>query len=188
MSIRKTLLLSAALAFGGLTAPAIAQDAAAPAAVPQITAGMAVKDPQGGAIGTIESVDGANVVLKTDRHQVRLPNNAFAAADGGLVMGMTLAEVNAAVDQSMAQAANAVAVGATVYGSGGGTVGTVTEKDDQFATVKLASGTLVKLPVSAFGPGQNGPMIGMTAAQLEAQVASSAPAPAAAPEAETEGE
>jgi hypothetical protein len=52
-------------------------------------------------------------------------------------------------------------------------VGTIQEADAEFATVKLSKGA-AKLPVGSFAKGPKGPMIGETAASLEAKVAAAA--------------
>jgi preprotein translocase subunit YajC len=165
MIIRNRFVLSTALfASMAFAAPALAQ----PAPDAAITVGVAVSDPQGGAVGTIAAVDGDFVTLKTDRHEVRLPKASFAAgAETGLVMGMTQAEVNAAVEQSLADLGPVLAVGATVRDTAGGVVGTVESFDEEFATIKLSTNR-VRLPVTAFGRGAQGPVIAMTAAELEA--------------------
>jgi hypothetical protein len=99
---------------------------------------------------------------------VRLPKTSFTAHDGGFIMAMTRAQVNAAVEQSLASAAEKIVVGATVTGSQGATVGTIDALDDEYATLKLSSGKLVRLPRSGLAPGPNGAVIGMTVAELEA--------------------
>ena len=176
MTIRNTLLVSAAmLASAALAQPALAQTAPA-AAQAAMTVGAKVADTAGGEVGTITSVDGEFVILKTDRHEVRLPVASFTAVEDGYIMAMTRAEVNAAVEQTLASADNLLTVGAMVHDTSGGVVGSVEKVDAQFATVKLASSTLVQLPVSAFGPGQSGPVIAMTAAELEAQAGAATPA------------
>lgn len=184
MSIRKPAFLSCALLVAVAAAqPAFAQTAQpAPAAAAQMEVGAQVSDTSGGAIGTITSVDGAFVVLKTDRHEVRLPATSFTRVDNGYIMGMTQAEVNAAADQSLAEAAAKIAVGATVRGSGGVEVGTIGALDAQFVTLKTADG-LVKLPREGVGVGPDGPVIGLTAAELKAAVSA---AGGAAPDAPVE--
>jgi hypothetical protein len=84
--------------------------------------------------------------------------------------------VNAAVEQSLAKADTLVTVGAMVRDTSGGFVGSVQKVEGDLATLRLSSGTLVALPVSAFGPGASGPVIGMTAVELEAAGAASAAA------------
>ena len=167
MNLRIKLLISAALAAGiAGAAPAVAQ-----------TVGAAVKDPKGGDVGTVTKVEGDFVILKTDKHEVRLPKTSFAAADGAFLIALTREQLNAEVDKALASGPS-VAAGVTVYGPEDGVVGTIEAVDAEFATVKLGSSKLVKLPLSAFGKGANGPVIGMTA-ELEA-AAGSAPAEAAA--------
>jgi preprotein translocase subunit YajC len=171
---RSVLKFSAALLAGSLLAaqPITAQTAAAA----NWSAGAKVSDTAGGEVGTIAKVDGDFVVLKTDRHEVRLPKTSFTAANGGFIMAMTRAQVNAAVEQTLAQADQKITVGASVSGSQGAAVGTIDAVDDESVTVKLTSGKLVRLPRSGVAPGPSGAVIGMTAAELEAAAAQAAPA------------
>ena len=135
------------------------------------TAGMQVVDAKGGVVGTVSGVMGDHVVVKTDRHEVRLPKASFTVDQNKLLFGMTQAELNAATDKSLAEAAAALVVGATVKGSAGATVGTIDAIDTEFATIKLASGKLVRIPRTGLGASAEGAVIGLTADQLEAQAA-----------------
>ncbi|MDB5737195.1 MAG: hypothetical protein JWO65_863 [Sphingomonas bacterium] len=73
----------------------------------------------------------------------------------------------------------ALAQGTTVYDSAGGTVGTIESVEGDFAV--LATGkSKVRLPKSSFGAGTKGPMIGMTAAQVDQAAAQAAPQATAA--------
>lgn len=165
MKISKLALASAIGAAVAFAAPALAQ----------MTVGAPVVDPQGGAIGTITVVDGDFVVVKTDKHEVRLPSTSFAKGDAGFVMGMTQAELNAAVEQSLAQASAKMVVGAAVKGSAGSDVGTIDAIDDEFVTLALAGGDQkVRLPRAAVAATPDGPMIGLTAEELKAQVGGAA--------------
>lgn len=66
-----------------------------------------------------------------------------------------------------AQASAAVTVGATVYDTSGGTVGTVDSTDGTNAVVN--TGTVkAAIPLSSLGKGEKGPVLAMTKAQLEA--------------------
>jgi len=163
MKVRNKLILIGLAASAAAMQPAFAQGASA-----DFAAGAKVSDTAGGDVGTVTKVDGDYVVLKTDKHEVRLPKSSFTAHNGGFIMAMTRAEVNAAVEKSLASAGEKIAVGATVAGSQGGTVGTIDALDDEFATGKLGAGKLVRLPRSALAPKPNGPVIGMTVAELEA--------------------
>ena len=179
MTIRNTFLVSAAMA-----QPAMAQ--AAPAAQASFTAGAKVSDTAGGAVGTITSVEGDFVTLKTNKHEVRLPKSSFTAVKDGFIMAMTQAQVNAAVDQSLAKAEALVAVGAMVRDTSGGMVGPIQEMDAQFVTLKLPN-ALVKLPRSAVAATPRGPVIAMTAAELTAQSGATATGSATADATGAEG-
>lgn len=166
MTLRNKLFLSTVSAALFVSAvPGVAQTAAATA---NFAAGAKVSDTQGGEVGTIARVDGEFVILKTDKHEVRLPKTSFTASNGGFIMAMTRDQVNAAVEQTQAQAAATLVAGAAVTGSEGGQIGTIDAIDDQFVTVKLTSGKLVRLPRASVAAGTRGALVGMTVAELEA--------------------
>jgi preprotein translocase subunit YajC len=161
----------------GLAAPVAAQaPAAPPAAGATIAVGMAVKDTQGGDVGTVTKVEPGFVTLKTDKHEVRLPVASFTPNKGVLLFAMTRDQLNAATEQALAKQAANIAPGAAVSDSSGAPVGTVSAVDPQFVTVKLASGAEVRLPRSGVAGGPNGVVVGSTAAQLQAAAAAAAPA------------
>lgn len=184
MSVRKslfasTLSITLATSVAGFQ-PAAAQQAGGQAS---IVAGAKVSDAQGGEVGTITKVEGQFVILKTDKHEVRLPVTSFTAHSGGFLFGMTRDQLNAEVEKTVAAANAKIAAGAPVTGSQGGNVGTIDAINDQFVTVKLASGKLVRLPRTAIAAGANGAVIGMTVAELEAAAAAaSAPKADAKPQ------
>ena len=173
MMLSKKIFLSALpLALAGAACavqPAAAH--AAQGAQGAIAAGAKVKDTKGGDVGTVVRVDGQFVILKTDRHEARLPVASFTPHEGALLVAMTREELNAAIDKTLAEAEEKITVGATVSGSQGGTVGTIDSLDGDFVTVKLGSGTKVRLPRASIAPGPNGAVIGMTVAELEAAAA-----------------
>lgn len=121
----KTLLAAAALAFPAAMATAQADPAATPstdqpadapadatagaatsadtpaadagaAANADVTAGATVLDPNGGTVGTIESVEGDTAVLSTGSVRVGVPLSAISKGDKGLTIAMSKAEVEAA--------------------------------------------------------------------------------------------
>lgn len=193
----KSLLMAGAVAL--FPAAAMAQDASAPAAssttapaasaaaptagATGIAQGAKVLDTSGGTVGTIESVDGDYAVIATTKSKVRLPKTSFAMGPSGPVIGMTASQLDdaaskAAPPQQTAAAPTKADVvkGAAVADMQGGAVGTVADVDGQFATLALTTGSKVRLPVSAFGAGDNGGLkIAMTAAQLSAAAGASAP-------------
>ena len=156
-----------ALALGcvALAQPALAQ---AP------SAGAQVRDTKGGEVGTITKVDGQFVIVKTDKHEVRLPVSSFTAHEGAFLMAMTRDQLNAEVDKTLASASAKLVPGANVTGAQGGAVGTIDSLDEQFVTVKLASGKLVKLPRKSVAPGPDGAVIGLSVADLEAAAGAAA--------------
>jgi len=166
----------------GLAVPVAAQ-APAPAAA-AVTVGMAVKDTQGGDVATVTKVEPGFITVKTDKHEVRLPATSFTPHNGVLLFAMTRDQLNAATEQALAQAAAKIAPGAAVKDSTGAPVGTITAVDDQFVTIKLASGADVRLPRTGVAAGATGVVVGSTAAQLQAaaQAAAAATPPAAAPQ------
>lgn len=169
----------ASAAFGAvLLTPATlsAQTAPAPAATAAPTAptpGATILDSAGAVVGTIDQVTPQAVVVTVDGAKVSLPPAAIGSGPQGLRIALTRAEVVAAARQAQAgeqqQLMAQLTPGATVRGSAGAAVGTVKASDAQFVTLTTAKGD-VKLPMSGFGLGANGPVIGMTAAQLDAAI------------------
>jgi preprotein translocase subunit YajC len=143
-----------------------------PAAAETLRVGAAVTDPQGGAVGTITAVDSQYVTLRTDRHETRLPVASFTATDNAVLFGMTRDQLNAAVDQALASAQQAIAVGAIVHDRTGAAIGPVASVDDQNVTVTFGQQP-VQFPRSAIAAGPNGLVVGVTVAELQAQVGAS---------------
>jgi len=167
-------ILTGAIAAAAFTVPALAQTAGAAA---KVTVGATVSDPSGNPVGTIEQVNGDLAVLSTGTNKVSLPLSSFGAGAKGPVIAMTRAEVDTAASGAAAAAkADLVAQlskGAAVTDPTGAKVGTVEAVEGEFATIATAT-TKVRLPLSAFAKGANGPMIAMTAAQLDAAAKSAA--------------
>ncbi len=72
-----------------------------------------------------------------------------------------------------ASASGTVAVGSTVKDTSGGTVGTIESVDGQYAVLATTKNK-VRLPISSFGKGADGPILAMTQAQVDAAAASAA--------------
>ena len=175
MNLRKFL---AASALGA----ALLLPVAAPAGAQTIQVGAAVKDPQGGDVGTVESVDGEFVVVRTDRHAARLPVSSFTPTAEAVLFGLTRDQLNSQIDQALAQAQQAVAVGAMVHDRDGAPIGAVESVDAETVTFKLGEQP-IRLPRASVAPGANGLRIGATLAELQAQVAAASAAAAAEGEA-----
>lgn len=163
----RTKLILSSISFAIAAAAIPAQPALAQAT---IAAGVKVNDTQGAPVGTVTSIDGDFVILKTDKHEVRLPKNSFTPTDDALLFGMTQAQLNAEVEKAQVDPADLLKAGAQVRDTAGGLVGTIEAVEAEFATLKLTA-LSVKLPISAFGATAEGLVIGTTAAELEAQAA-----------------
>ena len=67
-----------------------------PVTAADVRAGLAVVDTQGGAVGTIESVDAEGAVVATGEVRAKLPLTSFGKNNLGLVISMTKAQLEAA--------------------------------------------------------------------------------------------
>ncbi len=177
--ILRAVFLASAVLLAPMASPALAQSTAAPApAKANVTAGAAVLDPQGGTVGTVASVSGELAVVDTGAVKASLPVSAFAQGDKGLLISMTKTELEAAAkgaaQGSQAELAALLVPGTAVTDSKGGAVGKIDSVEGEFAIVATPSAK-VKLPKTAFAKGPNGPIIGMTLAELEAAAKGAAP-------------
>ena len=178
-----TLSLGAAAV---VAAPATAQDAAAaPAAAIDLSVGTKVFDSAGADLGTVTSVQGANVVVDLGAgKQVTLPNTAFGKLEQGPTIGATKAQVVAAVDQAAAgndaKVAAALQPGADVQSAkGSAIVGKVKLVEADGVVLTTTTGD-IKLPRNAFFVGQSGLATSFTAEQFAAAVAQATATPAPA--------
>jgi rRNA processing protein Gar1 len=174
-----TALALAAAPLAAQNAAPAAGAAPAAAATANVTAGAKIFDAQGGEVGTVDSVAGGVAVVNTGTNKVGLPLASFGTGANGPVISMTKTELDAAASQAAQQSAAALKAqltpGATVYGRSGADVGKIKEADAEYVTVERPKGS-VKLPMSAFGKGDKGVMISMTAEELDQAMASAAPA------------
>jgi hypothetical protein len=111
---RKPLLGALALAFIAVAEPSLAQ-------VPEIAVGAVVKDMAGAEVGAVTAINGATVLVRTDRHEIQLPASSMAPHDGAFLIMMSRAQLNAAVDQMLlaAQPSPAQSIGAGAVASAG---------------------------------------------------------------------
>lgn len=176
-------LIVGTLAAVGLTlaVPAAAQAQAG------INPGMQVTDAAGAAVGTVKEVQGPNLLVQTDKHEVLLPGSNFTVSNGKLLFGMTEAQLDAQIEKSLAASSAAIVAGASVNGLGGTQVGTIDAVADGKATITLQDGKKIAVPQQGLRGNADGSVtIGYSEAQLEALVrgaassdASSAPRKAA---------
>lgn len=173
----KKSLIAAALAAATLV-PAAAMAQAAPASAPAAatpTAGAKVFDPEGNEVGSIDTVQGDVVTVSTGTARAGLPKSAFVTRDKGLTIGMTKAQLEAAVQGAQAKTGEALATAlvpdAPVKSSDGIVIGTVSKVEGENVTVALQSGSAVALKKNTIGLGADGALaVGVTAAQFNASV------------------
>ena len=75
--------------------PALAQ-------VPQAAAGAAVRDMMGGHVGTVTAADAAEITVRTDRHEIRLPTSALVPYEGVFLVNLSREQLNDAADRTIA--------------------------------------------------------------------------------------
>ena len=151
-----------------VAAPAVAQQAAT-------KIGMQVTDANGAPVGTVVGMKGANLLVRTDKHDALLPASSFRAEKGKLLFGMTQAQLDAQIEQSLSAASSAVVAGATVKGLAGTPVGTVESLADGNATIVLQDGKKIAVPQNGLRGNADGSVtIGYSAEQLQALVQGSA--------------
>ena len=148
---------------------------ATPASAETLRVGATVTDPQGGEVGTITAVDSQYVTLSTDRHQARLPVASFTPTETALLFGLTRDQLNGQLDQAIAQAQQAITVGAVVHDSAGAVIGPIAATDSETVTVTFGEQP-VRFPRAAIAPGPSGLVVGVTVADLQAQIGASASA------------
>lgn len=175
LALASTALMAAPALAQATSSAASAQPAGTtPTNSAAVTTGASVFDTSGAQVGTIDSVSGGNAVVSTGSVKAALPVTSFAKGDKGLVISMTKADLEAAVNK--ASKPTEITVGSVVNDQNGGKVGTVAAVAGDLVTVATTN-SKVQLPKTAFAQGPNGLVIGMTAAQLEAAAKSAAAGP-----------
>lgn len=135
--LMKLLSLAAAFALAGLATPAFAQ----------VAVGATVFGPDGGEVGTIESVEGDVAVVNTGNLAANLPLEVFGEGENGPTIGWNKADLEAAVNSANEEAAAALTAaltaGADLYSVDGVLLGKVDSVgDDGTVVVSLESGPI----------------------------------------------
>jgi hypothetical protein len=161
------------LILGTLSVLAIAVAApAAPAGAQAV--GMQIVDTPGAPVGTVTAINGDNIQVKTDKHEVLLPKASFTVNNGKLLFGMTQAQLDSKIEEAAAAGAKAIAAGATVNGSAGTPLGKIEAVDGGNVTIALSSGKKIQVPATGLRGNSDGTVtIGYTAEQLDALLAKS---------------
>lgn len=145
-----------------------------------VAAGTAVYDAQGAEVGKIESVSAGNAVIFTGTNRATIPLTSFGKGPKGPTLGMTRAELDAAVSKAAAVATEQLrarlVAGTDVRGSGGAVLGKVKELDGD--DVVLTTGKAeVRVALGGVGVNAQGVFIGLTQAEFDAAVAANTAAP-----------
>lgn len=132
-----TLAAAVAVALAGLSTPAAAQA--------QATVGTKIFGSDGGEVGTVQQVDGGNVVINLGTVTAAVPASTIGEGEKGPTIGWTKAELEVAVTQANAQAAEALSTAlvtdAEVYSTDKVLLGKVKEVTaDDLVVIELASG------------------------------------------------
>jgi preprotein translocase subunit YajC len=132
----KFVTLAAAVALFAVTSPALAQASG-------IAVGAIVYGAGGEEVGTVDRIDGGNVVLKSGELSAALPAAAFGKSGKGLTITLTKEQFVSAVtaaNQKSAQALTAaLAAGADIYSSDGQVIGKVKSVADDGSVIVTAS-------------------------------------------------
>lgn len=152
------------LAFSVSTVAAHAAPAPTQAAV---GVGTEVVDTAGKPVGSVISMSGGYYVVRTDRHEARLPTASFTPHEGMLIFGLSREQLNAEVEKALAAAQAQVTKGAAVMGSGGVLAGTIEAVDAGFLTLRTPDGKLLRLPRSAVAPAPEGLRMAITTEELQ---------------------
>lgn len=167
----KKSLIAAALV-GIMIAPAatMAQEAPPPAVSELIAKGAIVYGPEGAEVGTIEDTPDGNVVIFTGTNRATLPATSLGRNEKGLVIAMTKAQLDSAVQAASAKANAAIdaalVAGAKVSGSDGVEVGAVQKVEGDNVTLDLPAGTAIVLPKNQFQASATGLTLFMSSAEF----------------------
>src|SRR5690606_14851879 len=109
--------------------------------------------PDGAVVGQIESVGAEAVVVKTDKHSVPLPPNAFGEGDANPTITLTREQLNAAMDEQLAavkaQTEALLVEGTPVTDTEGANIGAIASVEGENVAVEGDLGAFT-LPKTAF--------------------------------------
>jgi hypothetical protein len=146
---------------------------ATPIAASAQDAGATVFGNDDAPIGTVESNDGATVVVDTGKHKAPLPANLLAEREGKWTVNATQGQINGMMDQQVAQAAAArdaaLVEGAAVMSADGQAAGSIYTIDSEDTVIIKSQGGIVTLKRDSFAADANGALMALyTAEQLAA--------------------
>lgn len=160
-------------------AAAFAVSAFALPASAEVTSGATVYSPTGAEVGTVEAVNGDNIVLNTGNMTAALPSSAFGEGEKGPTIAWEKADLEAAIaasqQQSTAALDAALVAGTELFSADGvalGTVSTVSEQGNVVVEHKTAGS--IQLPKAQFALNEGKLTFAATAAELDAAIGAQA--------------
>lgn len=137
MKITNMLFAAAAFSLATVSGAAFAQGA-------NVQAGATVYDPQGGTVGTVDSVTNGVAVLNTGTHTVALPLDKFATSEKGPIISVTKQQLDDIAAQADADADakldTALVAGAAVTDNAGVALGTIDKVEGDDVVLKTEKG------------------------------------------------
>lgn len=157
--------LAAATALALSSLPALA-------AGPELAVGSTVYGPEGGVVGTVETIADGIVTVDTGKHKAPLPADVFGTSEKGPSITVTQVQINAMLDEQIAAAAAqrdaALVAGAMVHTAGDLMLGNVKSVDGDDVVVDIETGP-VTMKREHFAINANGTLIALfTMEQIEA--------------------
>jgi len=171
--MKKSVAAAILMLSGMATTPVLAQD------VPEVVSsalvvGATIYGTDGAEVGKIEEMPGGNIVIFTGKNRATLPPSAFGMNETGLLIGMTKAQLDAAVEAAEAKATAAMDAAlvpnAQVFSNDGVAVGSVKKIEGENVEVALLAGNAVTLQKQHFSTNDGKLMLFMSAAQFHAAV------------------
>ena len=172
--------------FTKLAVAALALTATPLLANPQVVAGAKVFGPEGAEVGTIVSVAEGQAVLDTGKHQVPLGVDMYGEGETGPTITVSKATLDGMVDAQLAEAAAkrdaALVAGASVMTADHQTLGAILEVNGDNVVIARGGDEANKVTLlrGHFDASDHGLMARLTMAQIDAAMAGSASADAAA--------
>ncbi|MDE8654542.1 hypothetical protein [Novosphingobium album (ex Liu et al. 2023)] len=187
----KKTLIAAILAGASLSPVAALAQGAPAAAAPTPAVGAKVFGPDGAEAGTIEKIEGGNIVVNTGTHRATLPAAAFGNNETGLLISMTKAQLDAAVSAAEAQASasmdSALVADAPIKSSDGVLVGSIQKVEGDNVTVNLAEGNAITLKKEFLMADASGLKLKMSDADFKSAVAAATGSASAQADANAKG-
>lgn len=132
--------------FATLAAAAAVALVSAPAFAAEVSVGAKILGPDGAEVGTVEKVEGGNVVVNTGSLTATLPADAIGESNEGLTIGWNKAQLEAAVteanQQTAAQLETALVAGADVYSIDGQLLGKVQKIEGDLVVLEREAGPI----------------------------------------------